>query len=275
MLINQFLLLGAALFCIGVYGVIARRNGVMVLMSIELILNSVNINLLAFALQRDGDPAGSVFALYIIAVAAAEVGVWLAMKHAAPVMKAAGGGAIVATSSVAGVIGFPGMAAYVASKHAVYGLVKVAAQEFGSANIRVNAVAPGPIDNRMMQSLGDQLGSGNPQAFRTGIENMVPMARYGTNEEIAQLIAFLSSDAASLLATRNLPLVYSTPVTLPPIGARFTWTSNTFRKIQTCVPAGFRRISTTLPSAGETATGPCGILRSGSRKNQRQNAAST
>ena len=125
------------------------------------------------------------------------VGVWLAMKHAAPVMKAAGGGAIVATSSVAGVIGFPGMAAYVASKHAVYGLVKVAAQEFGPANIRVNAVAPGPIDNRMMQSLGDQLGSGNPQAFRTGIESMVPMARYGTNEEIAQLIAFLSSDAAS------------------------------------------------------------------------------
>jgi NADH:ubiquinone oxidoreductase subunit K len=78
-LINQFLLLGAALFCIGVYGVIARRNGVMVLMSIELILNSVNINLLAFALQRDGDPAGNVFALYIIAVAAAEVGVGLAM----------------------------------------------------------------------------------------------------------------------------------------------------------------------------------------------------
>jgi NADH:ubiquinone oxidoreductase subunit K len=79
MLINQFLLLGAALFCIGVYGVIARRNGVMVLMSIELILNSVNINLLAFALQRGGDAAGHTFALYIIAVAAAEVGVGLAM----------------------------------------------------------------------------------------------------------------------------------------------------------------------------------------------------
>lgn len=125
------------------------------------------------------------------------IGVWLAMKHAAPAMKAAGGGAIVATSSVAGVIGFPGMAAYVASKHAVYGLVKVAAQEFGPANIRVNAVAPGPIDNRMMQSLGDQLGGSDPQAFRTGIESMVPMARYGTDDEIAHLIAFLASDAAS------------------------------------------------------------------------------
>ena len=78
MLINQFLLLGAVLFCIGVYGVIARKNAVLVLMSIELIINSVNINLLAFSL-RNGEPAGQVFALYVIAVAAAEVGVGLAL----------------------------------------------------------------------------------------------------------------------------------------------------------------------------------------------------
>ena len=78
MLVNEFLLLGAVLFCIGVYGVIARNNAVMVLMSIELILNSVNINLLAFdRLHNSLD--GNVFALYIIAVAAAEVGVGLAM----------------------------------------------------------------------------------------------------------------------------------------------------------------------------------------------------
>ena len=78
MLINEFLLLGAVLFCIGVYGVIARKNAVMVLMSIELILNSVNINLLAFS-QLYHNLDGNVFALYIIAVAAAEVGVGLAM----------------------------------------------------------------------------------------------------------------------------------------------------------------------------------------------------
>ena len=78
MLINQFLLLGAVLFCIGVYGVLVRRNAVLVLMSIELILNSVNINLIAFAL-RAGNVDGQVFALFIIAVAAAEVGVGLAM----------------------------------------------------------------------------------------------------------------------------------------------------------------------------------------------------
>ncbi|MGB8858384.1 MAG: NADH-quinone oxidoreductase subunit NuoK [Ilumatobacteraceae bacterium] len=78
MLINEFLILGAVLFCIGVYGVIARKNAVLVLMSIELILNSVNINLLAFD-RLNGGNDGSVFALYIIAVAAAEVGVGLAM----------------------------------------------------------------------------------------------------------------------------------------------------------------------------------------------------
>ena len=78
MLINQFLILGAVLFAIGVYGVIARKNAVMVLMSIEVILNSVNINLLAFT-QVHNNLDGNVFALYIIAVAAAEVGVGLAM----------------------------------------------------------------------------------------------------------------------------------------------------------------------------------------------------
>ncbi len=74
----NFLLLGAVLFSIGVFGVIARRNAVMVLMSIELILNAVNINLIAFALMNDS-AEGHVFALYVIAVAAAEVGVGLAM----------------------------------------------------------------------------------------------------------------------------------------------------------------------------------------------------
>ena len=78
MLLNEFLLLAAALFCIGVYGVIARRNGVLVLMSIELILNSVNINLVAFSVMT-GAISGQVFALFVIAVAAAEVGVGLAI----------------------------------------------------------------------------------------------------------------------------------------------------------------------------------------------------
>jgi NADH:ubiquinone oxidoreductase subunit K len=78
MLVNQFLILGALLFCMGVYGVLTRKNAVMVLLSIELILNSVNINLLAFD-RLNGNAEGNVFALFIIAIAAAEVGVGLAM----------------------------------------------------------------------------------------------------------------------------------------------------------------------------------------------------
>ena len=78
LLLNQFLLLGAVLFCLGVYGALARRNAVLVLMSIELMLNAVNINLIAFGALH-GSIAGSVFALFVIAIAAAEVGVGLAI----------------------------------------------------------------------------------------------------------------------------------------------------------------------------------------------------
>ena len=78
MLINEFLLLGAVLFCIGVYGVLARRNGVLVLMSVELMLNAVNLNLIAFSAYLH-QTAGNVFALFIITIAAAEVGVGLAI----------------------------------------------------------------------------------------------------------------------------------------------------------------------------------------------------
>ena len=78
MYLSQFLLLAAVLFCIGVYGVLARRNAVLVLMSIELMLNAVNLNLVAFGAFR-GNVIGQVFALFVIAIAAAEVGVGLAI----------------------------------------------------------------------------------------------------------------------------------------------------------------------------------------------------
>jgi NAD(P)H-quinone oxidoreductase subunit 4L len=78
MVLNEFLLLAAFLFCTGVYGVLARKNAVLVLMSIELILNAVNINLIAFG-AFDNTITGQVFALFVIAVAAAEVGIGLAI----------------------------------------------------------------------------------------------------------------------------------------------------------------------------------------------------
>jgi NAD(P)H-quinone oxidoreductase subunit 4L len=78
MLLNQFLFLAAVLFCTGIYGVLARKNGVLVLMSVELILNAVNLNLVAFGAYTQS-VTGQVFALFVIAIAAAEVGVGLAI----------------------------------------------------------------------------------------------------------------------------------------------------------------------------------------------------
>jgi NADH:ubiquinone oxidoreductase subunit K len=78
MALNQYLILSAFLFCTGVYGVLARRNGVMVLLSVELMLNAVNINLVAFAAFTK-QISGQVFALFVITIAAAEVGVGLAI----------------------------------------------------------------------------------------------------------------------------------------------------------------------------------------------------
>jgi NAD(P)H-quinone oxidoreductase subunit 4L len=76
--LNQYLVLSAFLFCTGIYGVLARKNAVLVLMSIELMLNAVNINLVAFSAFR-GNVSGQVFALFVITIAAAEVGVGLAI----------------------------------------------------------------------------------------------------------------------------------------------------------------------------------------------------
>jgi NADH:ubiquinone oxidoreductase subunit K len=76
--LNYFLILSAFLFCVGVYGVLARKNGVLVLMSVELMLNAVSINLIAFSAFQH-NVSGQIFALFVITIAAAEVGVGLAI----------------------------------------------------------------------------------------------------------------------------------------------------------------------------------------------------
>ena len=125
------------------------------------------------------------------------VGVWLAVKHCVAPMQERGGGSIIATTSVAGVIGFPNISPYTASKHAVCGFVKTAALELAESGIRVNAIGPGPIDNRMMRSLEEQMAPDDPGAFHEGIEELVPMKRYGTDQEVANLALFLGSDESS------------------------------------------------------------------------------
>ncbi len=125
------------------------------------------------------------------------VGVWLSVKHAAPVMRERGGGSIVVTASIAGQIGFPGLSNYVASKHGVIGLVRTAAMELGEAGIRVNAIAPGPVDNRMFQSIRAQLAPDDPEGMDAMVKAGIAMGRYATNEEVANMALFLASDQSS------------------------------------------------------------------------------
>jgi NAD(P)-dependent dehydrogenase (short-subunit alcohol dehydrogenase family) len=124
-------------------------------------------------------------------------GVWLSMKYAVPELVKRGGGSIIVNSSVAGLIGYPNLSPYVASKHAALGLTRAAAVELAASNIRVNAIHPGPIANRMMESLERQLAPDAPETVKQGMESAVPLHRYGTNEEIANLAAFLASDESS------------------------------------------------------------------------------
>ena len=85
----------------------------------------------------------------------------------------------------------------------MFGLVKTASLELGEHKIRVNAVGPGPIDNRMMQSLGTQLAGDEAAVMRTGVESSIALRRYGTNEEVAHLLAFLASDASTYCTGSN------------------------------------------------------------------------
>ena len=124
-------------------------------------------------------------------------GPFLGIQAVVPHMAARGGGSIVITSSVAGVIGSPGLSAYVSSKHATIGLAKTAACELAPLGIRVNTVNPGPIENRMMRSIEEQAAPGHGDDVKKGFLGMVPLGRYGTNEEIAALALFLASGASS------------------------------------------------------------------------------
>ncbi|HKU43264.1 MAG TPA: SDR family NAD(P)-dependent oxidoreductase [Polyangiales bacterium] len=124
-------------------------------------------------------------------------GVFLALKYAIPELVRRGGGSILITSSVAGMIGSPGLSAYVTSKHAIVGLAKCAALELAPHQIRVNTIHPGPIDNRMMRGLEEQLSPGHSDDAKRGFEAQVPLGRYGTNQEIANLALFLASSEAT------------------------------------------------------------------------------
>jgi len=124
-------------------------------------------------------------------------GVWLGMKYVVPEMRKRGGGAIVNTSSVAGLGATATIFAYGASKHAVIGMTKSAAIEFAGDGIRTNAVCPSPIETRMMRSLERGINPDAPEAVHDNMARTNPMGRYGEPAEVAALVAYLCSDEAS------------------------------------------------------------------------------
>jgi NAD(P)-dependent dehydrogenase (short-subunit alcohol dehydrogenase family) len=123
-------------------------------------------------------------------------GVFLGLRHVLPVLLQQESGAVVNTASVAGLVGTPGLSAYVASKHAVLGITKCAAGEAARSGVRVNAVCPGPIDTRMIHALESQINPSDPSTVTQRYQASIPIGRYGTAEEVANVVLFLCSDLA-------------------------------------------------------------------------------
>lgn len=124
-------------------------------------------------------------------------GAWLGNKYVLPHMNE--GGSIILTSSVAGLIGSANMSAYVTSKHAVVGIMRVTALEAAPRNIRVNSVHPSPVNNRMMRSIEAGASVEHPEEVKKTFEAAIPLGRYAEPIEVAKLVVFLASDDSQFI----------------------------------------------------------------------------
>ena len=181
-----------------------------------------NRALVAFALERFGRldvffaNAGieGVFAaisdypleVFQQALAINVVGPFLGIKHALPAMAARGGGSIIVCSSIAGLQGGAGMCGYNASKHAVTGLVRSAARDAAPHKVRVNSINPGPLESRMMAALERGGSPKAPEKARAQMLRQVPLGRYSTLEEVADMLLFLASDESRFCTGALFPL---------------------------------------------------------------------
>ncbi|HEX5923175.1 MAG TPA: SDR family NAD(P)-dependent oxidoreductase [Baekduia sp.] len=132
--------------------------------------------------------------------------VFLALREVLPHMRERGSGSIVNCSSVSGLRGTAGVSAYVASKHGVIGLTRSAAAEAGAYGVRVNAVCPGPVSTRMMESITALSDPDDPAAAAAASAAKNPMGRWGEPDEIAGVVAFLASDAAAFVTGAAWPV---------------------------------------------------------------------
>ncbi len=133
-------------------------------------------------------------------------GVFLGLKYVIPAMAKSGGGSIVITSSLGGLRGVPKLGAYIASKHAVVGLMKSAALECAQHNIRVNTINPSPIATRMIEAIEAGYAPGATALVKKKMEAAVPLRRYGQPHEVAQLALFLASDEAAYITGNSYPI---------------------------------------------------------------------
>jgi len=128
-------------------------------------------------------------------------GVWLCMKYEIAGMLKNGYGVIINNASIAGMVGFPGIPAYVASKHGVIGLSRNAALEYAHQGIRVNAICPGVIRTPMIE----RFTGGSAEAEKQ-FEQLEPVGRLGTPEEIAETVVWLCQDASAFITGCALPV---------------------------------------------------------------------
>jgi len=159
--------------------------------SLDFAHNNAGVELQASITDTEEDQFDRVIAVNL-------KGVWLGMKHQIPQMRRQGGGAIVNTASLAGLIGPPELGAYTASKHGVLGLTKSAAVEVANENIRVNAVCPAAIRTRMLQSL--------PEEYQQVLISPQAIKRLGEPAEVAEAVVWLISDRASFVTGIGLPV---------------------------------------------------------------------
>lgn len=161
---------------------------------IDVFINNAGINgEFANLTEQTADNFNAVFGVNVM-------GAFYGLKYVLNIMKEQKSGAVVNTASNGGLLGAPGMSANVASKHAVIGLNKTAALEMAEYGVRVNAVAPSGVDTAMMRSIESNAMGDKAEEARKQFEASVPLNRYATAEEIADLMVFLSSDKASFIS---------------------------------------------------------------------------
>ncbi|WP_417272450.1 SDR family NAD(P)-dependent oxidoreductase [Celeribacter halophilus] len=121
-------------------------------------------------------------------------GVWLGLHYGIPEISKFGGGSFIITSSIGGLKGAPGLGAYVTSKHALVGMMRTAALEAAPMKVRVNTIHPSPIETRMMRSIEAGAAPDKASAAKDAAEKSIPLGRYGTPDEVADLAVFLASE---------------------------------------------------------------------------------